>query len=154
MTRIDDRLVHAQVVVGWGRELRPGRIIVADDEVASDEWESELYMSAAPSDIRISILPVRGAFEQISAGVFDSERAILLVKGPAEILRLLDMGLKIGEVNVGGMHFRDGKVKVLENIYLDDGDRMALRELVKRGITLEARALPGQEKVILNSRVV
>lgn len=150
LTRIDDRLLHAQVVVGWGRELRPDRIIVADDRVASSEWERDLYASAAPPEIRVSILSVSEACERISAGEFDQERTILLVSGPAGILRLLDMGLKIGEVNVGGMHYGDGKVKLLDNVYLDDDDRNALGELARRGITLEARALPRQEKVILN----
>jgi mannose/fructose/N-acetylgalactosamine-specific phosphotransferase system component IIB len=153
LTRIDDRLVHAQVVVGWGRELRPGRIVVADDRVASSEWERDLYASAAPPEIRVSILSVGEAYERISAGEFDGERTILLVRGPAEIIRLLDMGLEIGEVNVGGMHYSDGKVKVLDNVYLDDDGRKALGELARRGITLEARALPRQEKVILNPMV-
>ena len=45
--RIDDRLIHAQVVVGWGRRLRPDRIVLADDAVRAEEWEKELYASAA-----------------------------------------------------------------------------------------------------------
>lgn len=150
MTRIDDRLVHAQVVVGWGRELKPDRIVVADDLVASSEWERDLYASAAPPEIRVSILSVSGAYESISTGKFDGERTILLVRGPAEIVRLLDMGLEIPEVNVGGMHFSEGKVKVLDNVYLDDDGRKALGELARRGIALEARALPRQEKVLIN----
>ena len=69
-------------------------------------------------------------------------------------MRLLEKGLDLDEVNVGGMHFSEGREKLLDNIYLDAGERDTLRELVKRGITLEARALPDSEKVILNSMVV
>ncbi|MBN2184313.1 MAG: PTS sugar transporter subunit IIB [Candidatus Krumholzibacteriota bacterium] len=152
--RIDDRLVHAQVVLGWGREIRPDRILVADDFVAADEWERNIYTSAVPSEMKISILSLREAVDQLKTGIFDSERVILLVKGPKDALRLLELGLRIEEINVGGMHFSEGKEKILDNVYIDEDDRKALREMVKLGVTLEARALPGHERVILNSKIV
>lgn len=152
--RIDDRLIHAQVVIGWGRRLRPDRIIVADDAVAGNDWEKDLYMTAATKDIKVSILSIDDTLEQIKGGVFKLEKVILLVRGPREALALLDGGLETTEINVGGMHYSEGKQKILDNVYVDDSDRMALRELVKKGLTLEARALPEHEKVILNSKVV
>lgn len=152
--RIDDRLIHAQVAIGWGMALKPDRMIIADDEVASDDWERQLFMAAASPDIKVSILSIRDTVEQVNGGVFDKERAILLVKGPKEALSLIELGLQADELNVGGMHFSDGKDKVLDHVYLDESDRKSFRELVKRGLTLEARALPGDEKVILNSKVV
>ncbi|MBN2070638.1 MAG: PTS sugar transporter subunit IIB [Candidatus Krumholzibacteriota bacterium] len=152
--RIDDRLVHAQVVLGWGRKIRPERIIVADDEVAADKWESDLYLLAAPPGVKISLVTLVEAVDQFNGAVFDSERVILLVRNPASAFRLIKLGLGVGEVNVGGMHYHDGKEKILDNIYIDDEDRKALREMVKLGITLDARALPDDEKIILNSRIV
>ncbi|MBU8921943.1 MAG: PTS sugar transporter subunit IIB [Bacteroidales bacterium] len=151
--RIDDRLIHAQVVIGWGRSVKPDRIVIADDDVAANEWEKQLYTSASP-DFRVSILSIARAFEQIDGGVFDKEKIILLVRGPKDAMRLLEMGLDLDEVNVGGMHFSEGREKLLDNIYLDPDERDTLREMVKKGITLEARALPDSEKVILNSMVV
>ncbi|MBN1163913.1 MAG: PTS sugar transporter subunit IIB [Candidatus Krumholzibacteriota bacterium] len=152
--RIDDRLIHAQVVIGWGRHLKPDRIVIADDYVASNEWEKELFMTAVSPDIKVSILSLREAVNHIQGDVFGKEKIILLVKGPREVLDLMEMGLEADEVNVGGLHYVEGKEKVLDNVYLDQSDRAALRELVKKGITLEARALPESEKIILNSRVV
>ncbi len=152
--RIDDRLVHAQVVLGWGREIDPDRILVADDIVAADEWEKKLYISAVPPDMKISILPLRGAVEQLNNGIFDSETVILLVRSPKDALRLIELGLGSDEINVGGMHFSEGKERILDNVYVDEEDRHALREMVKLGITLEARALPGHDRVILNSKIV
>ena len=152
--RIDDRLVHAQVVLGWGREIKPDRILVADDVVAADEWERNIYLSAVPPEMKISIMPLRETVNQLTIGIFDSERVLLLVKGPKEALRLLELGLRHKDINVGGMHFSEGKEKILDNVYIDKEDRYALREMVKLGVTLEVRALPGHERVILNSRIV
>jgi mannose/fructose/N-acetylgalactosamine-specific phosphotransferase system component IIB len=152
--RIDDRLIHAQVVVGWGRRLKPDRIILADDQVSSEDWERELYASAAGPDFKAAILSLSDAVEQIGGGVFDSEKVFLLVRGPAEALEMLEKGLEAKEINVGGLHFREGREKITENVWVDGKERGLLRDIAKRGITLEARALPGDAKSTINSKVV
>ena len=154
LIRIDDRLIHAQVVIGWGHVLQPDRIIIADDQVAASDWEQSLYTEATPPEIRVSILTLDETVRRLEGGVFDREKVILLVGHPDRLLALMDLGLDIETVNVGGLHYAKGKEKVLDHIYLDDGEKRALRELVKRGVTLEARALPESEPVILNSKVV
>lgn len=152
--RIDDRLIHGQVVLGWGSVLKPDRIVVADDEVASNEWEKQLYVSAAPAEVKVSILSLVEAAQQLKSGIFDSERIILLVRHPSSVIALMDLGLAVSEVNVGGLHFREGRERLLENVYLDAEERNMMRELVKRGVALDGRALPGSRSVMLNSRVV
>ncbi len=154
LTRIDDRLIHAQVVIGWGRVLRPDRIVVADDDAANNEWEKNLYLAAVSVELKVSILSLKDAVDQINGGVFDRENVILLVRAPRSVLELMDLGLVVNEVNVGGLHYSEGRERVLDNVYLDEEDRKSLRELVKRGVTLEARALPDHQSVILNSKVV
>jgi len=152
--RVDDRLIHGQVVLGWGTVLKPDRIILADDLVASNEWERDLYAAAAPPEIKVSILALTEAAAQLKAGVFEGEKVILLVKHPKNVLSLMDLGLPVSEVNVGGIHYREGREKVLENVYLDAEERSIMRELVKRGVALDGRALPSSKTVTLNSRVV
>ena len=152
--RIDDRLIHAQVVVGWGRRLKPDRIVLADDLVNAEDWEKELYASAAEPDFKATVLSLAEAAEQIGGGVFNSEKIFLLVRGPAEALEMLNMGLETTEINVGGLHFREGREKITENVWIDEGERGTLRDIVKKGITLEARTLPGDERVTINSKVI
>jgi mannose/fructose/N-acetylgalactosamine-specific phosphotransferase system component IIB len=60
----------------------------------------------------------------------------------------------VSEVNVGGIHYREGRVKIIENVYLDASERLVMRELAKRGVTLDGRALPSSKTVTLNSRIV
>ena len=152
--RVDDRLIHGQVILGWGSVLRPDRIILADDEVASNEWEKNLYAAAVPPEIKVSILPLLEAAAQLKRGIFDTERVILLVRHPKDVVALMDLGLPVGEVNVGGLHFREGRQKLLDNVYIDGEERNIMRELVKRGVILDGRAVPGSRAVKLNSRVV
>jgi mannose/fructose/N-acetylgalactosamine-specific phosphotransferase system component IIB len=152
--RIDDRLIHGQVVLGWGSVLKPDRIILADDEVASNDWEKNLYASSVPAEIKVSILPLPEAAAQLKRGIFDAEKVILVVRSPKSVVALMDLGLPVGDVNVGGLHYREGREKVLDNVYIDAEERNIMRELVKRGVTLDGRALPASRAVTLNSRVV
>jgi mannose/fructose/N-acetylgalactosamine-specific phosphotransferase system component IIB len=152
--RIDDRLIHGQVVVGWGNALRTERIVLADDEVASNEWERSLYAAAAPPEIKVSVLSLEEAARQFRGGVYDREKTILVVRHPRSVVALMNLGLEVRDVNVGGLHFREGAEKVAEGVYLDAEARGILRDLVKRGIRLDGRALPTSEPVTLNSLVV
>jgi mannose/fructose/N-acetylgalactosamine-specific phosphotransferase system component IIB len=154
LIRIDDRLIHAQVVIGWGNSINPDRIVVSDDNVAGNEWERNLYLTAAPPEIKVSILSIEETMARLKGGVFDRERIIILVAHPQSVVELVERGLEIETVNVGGLHYAEGKEKVLDHVFLDAGEKAALRELVKRGITLDARALPDSDSIILNSRVV
>ncbi len=154
LVRIDDRLIHGQVVLGWGRVLKPDRYVVIDDEVATTDWERSLYSSAVQDGTAVSILTVDEAVSRLRDGAFDNENVVVLVKSPQTMLRLVEGGFDVEEVNVGGLHFSEGKDKLLENVYVNGSEKDALRELVKRGITLEVRALPESERVILNSLVV
>jgi len=154
LARIDDRLIHGQVVLGWGRVLKPDRYLVVDDEVASSEWEKSLYASAVQDETSVSILTIDEAIEALNGESFRDEKVILLVKSPQTMLSLVEKGFNVSEVNVGGLHYSEGKDKVLDNVYLNNEERLALRELVKKGITLEARPLPDSERVILNHLVV
>ncbi len=154
LIRIDDRLIHAQVVIGWYEECRPDRIILADDKVGDNEWEKKLYISAVPSDIKVSVLSLKETADRINQGVYNKERVILLVRGPEQAFRLYENGLEFDELNIGGMHYREGREKVIGELYISEDEKSVLRELVKKSVILEARALPGDEKVIMNSRIV
>ncbi len=152
--RIDDRLIHAQVVIGWGRVINPHRLVVINDRVANDELKRNLYLSTVPSQYRVSLLTLDEGANQLKEGVYEGEKVIVLVKTPRDVVKLLNSGVSIGEVNVGGMHYSDGKKKILEDIYLSEEDRKWLRELIDRGVELEVRSLPDSTPVILTKQDV
>ena len=153
LLRVDDRLIHGQVVLGWGAAIKPDRIVLADDEVAASEWERSIYAEGWP-DVRISIASLEDAARQLAGGVFDRERIILLLRNPRGVIALMDLGIPVTEVNIGGLHFREGREKLVDGVYIDADERAALRELVKRGVTLDGRAVSRSEKATLNSLVV
>jgi mannose/fructose/N-acetylgalactosamine-specific phosphotransferase system component IIB len=144
--RIDERLIHGQVVVGWGNSLRLDRIILANDKVASNPWERELCLACVPPEIKATILSVDETIHQISQEGFKKEKAILLVDSPLDILRMVEKGVQIDQVNVGGVHFKQGRVKVLPYLYLSTEEISTFRKLFLLGIRCECRDVPLAEK--------
>lgn len=143
LVRIDDRLIHGQVTVGWGACLHPDRILLANDEVAENPWERDLYISAAPPDIEVCVSTVEEAAQEIRRGQQeDKRRTLLLVSSPRDALRLVEYGVSIQEINVGGLHFREGKRQILPFVFADQTDIEAFRSLLQRGVRLECRDVP------------
>lgn len=149
LVRIDDRLIHGQVTVAWGSWLNPDAIVLVNDDVASTEWKRELYSGTDTMGVRIDVLGIQSFLERLEGSRWQNEDAILVVNSAADLLALLRGGLSTEKVNVGGMHFTDGKREVLEYVYVDDNDVRDLLSISDRGVALEARDVPQSEPIDL-----
>ncbi|HET6350400.1 MAG TPA: PTS sugar transporter subunit IIB [Candidatus Krumholzibacteria bacterium] len=154
LVRIDDRLIHGQVILGWMPVVKPDRILVANDRVAGSDWERKFYSSCVPPEVNVSFAGIAETVRQIEGNLFQSESVLVLVESARDALALVSAGLGIREVNVGGIHFREGSVELLPFVFLTADERSALREMVKRGVTLSAQDVPANPARIINSLVV
>jgi PTS system mannose-specific IIB component/fructoselysine and glucoselysine-specific PTS system IIB component len=146
--RVDERLIHGQVVVGWGATLNPQRIVVVDDELAASEWEQELYTLGLPAHLACDFLSVEDAHERLPALVQGSDRVILLTRDIRTMQRLAQNGcMKGAEVNIGGIHAAPGRRPILPYVYLSDDEQKELRSLATSGVTVSARDLPNGKRV-------
>ena len=139
--RIDDRLIHGQVLVAWGARLDPARIWVVDDGVAASDWERDLFRDAAPG-IDVRIASVAEAAAAHAAEIDARGAAFLLVRDLATARRLVEAGAKLAEWNVGGLHYAPGKDRVNDYVYLDADDRADARALLLAGVGLVAQDVP------------
>jgi len=133
LVRIDDRLIHGQVVEGWVNFLKVTCILVADDKVAANPVQRSIMEISVPEGLKVIIGGVEDVCGRLRSPSLDRERAILLFSNPADVLRSLDRGLQCSAVNLGGMHYVPGKRKFLDVLAVDDADLSALREIMRRG---------------------
>jgi PTS system mannose-specific IIB component/fructoselysine and glucoselysine-specific PTS system IIB component len=148
--RIDDRLIHGQVLVAWGARLDPARIWVVDDGVAASEWERELFREAAPGiEVRVASVAEAAAAHADEAGT--PRAAFLLVRDLATARRLVEAGAHVEEWNVGGLHYAPGKEKVCDYVYLDEGDREAAKALIAAGARLIVQDVPASRPLPLSA---
>lgn len=143
IVRVDDRLVHGQVLAGWVEPLGIRRVVVASDAVAADELERELYRAAVPEGVEFAALTVSEAAEAL--GQPDGPRTMALVGSIGEARRLVEAGLKPARLNVGGVHRGPGRVEVLPFVWLTEDERQDCRWLAERGVKLEAQMLPDSQ---------
>jgi mannose/fructose/sorbose-specific phosphotransferase system IIB component len=147
LVRIDDRLIHGQVVENWMKFLKIDHVVVVNDFVASDRMQKTLFSMAVSDHAKISVLTITQAKEAILNGQFERDRAMLLLVSPQDVLSLIDKGVRIKEVNVGGMHYSPDKKQILKAISVSKEDMQAFQELDRLGVHLEARMVPDDEKI-------
>jgi mannose/fructose/N-acetylgalactosamine-specific phosphotransferase system component IIB len=139
--RVDDRLIHGQILIAWGQRLAPKRIWVADDAAAADAWERGLLQSASP-EAEIRVVRIAEAAAAYAGEAAAPGGAFLLVRDLISALALVEAGAPVPSFNLGGLHFAPGRSKVNEYVYLDDADRAAARALIARGVALEVQDVP------------
>jgi len=142
LVRIDDRLIHGQVVEGWMNFLKATCIIVADDMVAANPAQRSILEISVPEGIKVVIGGVEDICGRLRSPSLDRERAILLFSNPGDVLRSLDLGLQCSAVNLGGLRFMPGKRKIIDVLAVDEADLGALREILRRGVKVEVQTVP------------
>jgi mannose/fructose/N-acetylgalactosamine-specific phosphotransferase system component IIB len=148
LCRIDDRLIHGQVVVGWGQPLDVGFIVLVDDEVARSEWEQELYRMGAPPEMQIHFYAVDAAPAALPAFTAD-ERAGILLTGNVDAMLALVSKAGVREVNLGGIHHRADRRQRLRYVFLSPQEEQVLRKMAELGATVTAQDVPSSRAVEL-----
>jgi mannose/fructose/N-acetylgalactosamine-specific phosphotransferase system component IIB len=140
--RIDDRLIHGQVVVGWGQATGARFLVLADDAVRASAWEQELYRTGIPAGMEVCFASVVEAAAAVPAWESDPRTGIVLT-GSIEAMAALCAGTPaVRKVNVGGIHFRAGRTERLRYVFLTDDEAAALRNLAAAGVVVTAQDVP------------
>lgn len=147
LARIDDRLIHGQVATRWTKETNVRRIIVVSDEVAADTVRKTLLTQVAPPGVTAHVVDVAKMIRVYNNPKYAGERVMLLFTNPTDVERIVEGGVKITSVNIGGMAFRQGKTQVNNAISVDEKDIEAFNKLNARGIELEARKVSTDQKL-------
>jgi len=151
LARIDDRLIHGQVTVGWSRQLNPDRLLLANNAIAADPWQSRVYASSVPPEISVSVLSIAETVAFLADPDQVEQRVLLLTGSPGEMAELVRIGMAVDRINVGGMHFGAGKLEMLPFVYVDQQDLLALGRLLTMGTTLSAQQVPGGREYLLGA---
>jgi len=140
--RIDDRLIHGQVVVGWGQPLDIGFLVLVDDLVASSDWEKDLYRMAIPPEMEIYFADVDTAIREHARYASDPRPGILITGDITSMLRLVRGVKAIGSVNLGGIHHRAGRAEKLRYVFLTPEEEAQLHSLEASGVEVLAQDVP------------
>ena len=145
--RIDDRLIHGQVVVGWGQRLGIGFVVLVDDSVRANVWEQELYRMGVPGAMDVVFATVAEAASHAAEWERDARKGIVLTGDLATMAALCAAVPAVRKVNVGGIHARDGRTERLRYVFLSDEEAAQLKALAEGGVEVTAQDLPTAKPV-------
>lgn len=147
LTRIDDRLIHGQVMTAWVKSTEGNRIIIVDDAVAQDQFLQRVLKMAAPPGIKVEVYDVGEGAEALKAEAKEGERVIILVKYPHTIEKLVDKGVKIEKLIVGGMGAGPGRKKFYRNISVSEEEKAIFSRLLDKGVEIDIRIVPDDKPI-------
>ena len=143
LVRLDDRLIHGQVVVGWGQPLNAAFIVLVDDEVRGSEWEQDLYRMGVPANMEVVFASISEAERRLPEWEADARPGILLTGDIDTMAAVVAAAAgRIRRVNVGGVHHRAGRTERLRYVYLTEEEAGKLRRLASNGVEVSAQDVP------------
>lgn len=145
--RIDERLIHGQVAGIWAPSLHTQRIIVINDEAAADSLQKSSLRMAAPTSMRLSVLPVESAAKNIRSGKYGKQRLFLVFKNPTDVLRYLKAGGKLTHVNVGNMSYKEGSKDITKSIKVLEEEIDVFESIAAMDINVTAQLVPNDPVV-------
>lgn len=149
--RVDDRLIHGEVVTAWVPTMRATRIIIIDDEVAKDEFNVRVVKALAPAGTKVFVYDVDKAAEKLMVPGLPDERLLLLTKSPTSFWRLIEKGVPLKEVNLGGAGIRGKRQPFINNVSLDPDEVLACEEMQKHGCRVYYQLVPEQGVIEIDS---
>ena len=147
--RVDDRLVHGQVVIGWGKPLNLGFIVLLDDAVYASEWERDLYRMGMPPDIELRFADLAEAIRQHPAWQAEPANGMVLTADVATMAAFRQASPPVGRINLGGIHHKPGRTPRLPYVYLSEEEYRTLETMQLAGTEVTAQDLPTTQPVPL-----
>ena len=146
LVRVDNRLVHGQVLEAWLPALDAHGILVADDEASGNVLARSAMALAIPPGIKFDVLRLRAAADLLRQGGKGPQaaRTLLLIRDVRDAVALHEAGVPIPVLNLGNVHFAAGRKQVSPSVFLDDGEVSALEALATAGTRVEVRAVPSE----------
>ncbi len=142
--RVDDRLIHGQIVQAWLPELNVDEILIPCSKGRKSCLNGGLLRLSLPYEYELTILD---SHECVRYAARSNRRIFLLMDSLKEFTDLVEDGLQIKSLNIGGMHFKEGAQKLGENVFLDDTDKRFLKLIRDLGINIETRAVPNSQSI-------
>ncbi len=153
LARVDDRLIHGEVVTAWTPTYKGNRIMIVDDEVVQDKFNVRVVKALAPEGTKVIVYSVEKAAEKLMVPGVEGERIIVLTKSPISFARLIRMGVPIKEVNLGGAGIRGQRKPFINNVSLNPEEVLACEEMQKAGVHVYYQLVPEQGVIEIDEAV-
>ena len=143
LARVDDRLIHTEILTLLVPEVRANRILIVDDGVAKDKFRSKVIKEMAPKGLIIHVYGIDRAVEKLKEPPsFDGERVIVIAESPLVFEELMKRGIRITQLNIGGMGIRGERKTVARRIACDEREMESIHQIIRKGVHVYFQTVP------------
>ncbi|XZR53276.1 MAG: PTS mannose transporter subunit IIAB [Enterobacteriaceae bacterium] len=146
LARIDDRLIHGQIVTRWVKEIDINRIIVINDKINNNNIRKTLLIQVSPPGITSHVVSIDKAIRVWNNPKYSNDNVMLLFTNPKDVVKIIEKGIQLKSINIGGMSYKKGKIQINNAISVDKKDIEAFEKLNNLGIELEVRKVSSDRK--------
>lgn len=140
-TRVDNRLIHGQVGVTWTNHLGANLVVVANDDVSKDKVQQNLMDMVLPDVVQTRYFSLQKTIDTIHKASA-RQKIFLVVKDVQDALKLKEGGVDFDHLNIGNMHYAEGKKQISSTVSVDENDIAALKKINELGVELDLRKVP------------
>jgi len=145
--RVDNRLVHGQILEAWVPYIQAGRIIVVNHDVASDPFRESVIRMAVPIHINVEVYDIEDFARHRGSGETNSGNTIVLFDNIGDVVEAFHHGFRFETLNIGNVYDEDGKIRCSSTIFLNEKDLNAILFLVESGVEVELRCVPRDKSI-------
>lgn len=146
LTRIDNRLIHGQIVVTWHQHVNANLIVVANDKVAGNEVRKKIMGMVVPMGVGVRFYSIQDAIKTLPKAAL-TQRIMLVCETPQDVLALVKGGITLKKVNVGNMHYSEGKMQISTTVCIDEDDAEIFKQLDSLGVECTVQRIPTDKAI-------
>lgn len=145
LVRVDDRLLHGQIIAVWCKHQPFTQIVIVDDATAADPFFEEVLTLAAPPSIQVRVFSLDEGIRALGREDVPHKTTMILLKSPADAVRLYEGGIHYTALNIGGLSSRSGRRNVYKNIAIAEEELALLETLAEQGVAVTFLTVPGEK---------
>ena len=149
LARVDDRLIHGQVLHGWVPRLNVDLLVVADAEMAGSKQEQDVAQLAVPPSVEVAFVDPAQVPEMLQAA--NGQNVLVLFRTPVQALEAFTAGLIVDQLNLGNLHFEPGKIQLRKTFCCSNKELRALRAIAEQGVEIAYQPAPDLKRVELDA---
>ncbi len=143
MIRVDERLVHGQILVKWIKEKDANKVIVVDNELREDPVMGNFLKMTLPQNVELEIYDAEEAINLGNASEKNKkDKVIILLKNLQFVKFIYEHGIRIDSINIGRLPSKPGKRKVHPNVFVSEEDIEIINYFREKNIPIIIQMVP------------
>lgn len=153
LTRIDDRLIHGQVITAWVKHIKCDTVLIIDEALSKNVMMQRIYKAAAPTGLIVEIMDEVSAVNYLKSDCETVGNIIILVKIPQVIEKIRSLGIDIKSVILGGMGSNHERKKLIRNVFSSQAENECFKRLIDSGCPVEYQIVPAEKSTDISKLI-